>query len=129
MERASPLAFESIVGQERARNIAEAWLRSNRIPHAILLCGPAGTGKRQFALELAKSLLCQKSVLACNACQSCRKVSNNVHSDLHFRLPMSVKKGRRSINPEALRAAVQEYMDGNALGGQVNISKEEQSYS
>ena len=42
---------------------------------------------------------------------------------------MSVKKGRRSINPEILRTAVQEYMDGNALGGQVNISKEEQLLS
>ena len=94
------------------------------------MCGTAGTGKRRFALELAKALLCQqKSVLACNACHSCRKVSNKVHPDLHFRLPILVKKGRHSINPEALRAAVQKYMDGNALGGQVNISKEEQLLS
>ena len=126
MERASPLTFESVIGQERARNIAEAWLRSNRIPHAILLCGPAGTGKRRFALELARALLCQQeSVLTCNACPSCRKVSSNVHPDLQFMLPMSVKKGRRSIDPEILRTAVQEYMDGNVLGSQVNISIEQ----
>ena len=41
--RASPLAFESIVGQERARNIAEAWLRSNRIPCDIVVW-PSGDG-------------------------------------------------------------------------------------
>ena len=40
-------------------------------------------------------------------------------------LPMSVKKGRRSIDPEILRTAVQEYMDGNVLGSQVNISIEQ----
>jgi DNA polymerase-3 subunit delta' len=126
LERAIPLAFESIVGQERARKIAEAWLRSNRIPHAILLCGPEGTGKRRFALELAKALLCQQgSELACNLCPSCRKISSNVHPDLHFMLPIAAKKGRRSIDPEAVRAAVQEYMNGNALGGQVNTSIEQ----
>ena len=38
---------------------------------------------------------------------------------------MAAKKGRRSIDPEAVRAAVQEYMNGNALGGQVNTSIEQ----
>ena len=45
-----------------------------KMPHALLLRGRAGTGKHDFALDLAKTILCpQASVLqqACGSCPSC----------------------------------------------------------
>ena len=50
------MSFERIIGQERAKALAEAWLTARRLPHAVLVCGPEGTGKRRFALELAKAI-------------------------------------------------------------------------
>lgn len=120
------MAFESVVGQERARAIAEAWLRSGRIPHAILLCGPEGAGKRQFALALAGSLLCaEQGDVACGSCPSCRKAASGSHPDLHFLLPLRAKRGRKSLDPQEVRAAAQDYLSGGELGGQANIAIEQ----
>ena len=40
-----------------------------RLPHAILLKGPQGIGKLDFAMNLARSLLCKKSLGSELACQ------------------------------------------------------------
>jgi len=112
-----------MVGQERAKLIAGAWLRSGRVPHAILLCGPEGSGKRLFALELAKALLCRDRE-ACNSCPSCRKVDAFSHPDLHILLPMPARRGRKESSAEDVRNAVAEFMRGGIIGGQTNIAIE-----
>lgn len=59
----------------------------DRLPHAILLSGPAGCGKRDFAQGLAKRLLCESAsgaMEACGACLSCNWFSSGNHPD--FRL-------------------------------------------
>ena len=57
---------------------AEAWTRlteraeNGGLPHALLLVGPDGIGKRAFAEHLAAYLLCQKRDAApCGTCRSC----------------------------------------------------------
>lgn len=58
-----------------------------RLPHALLLAGPAGGGKQDFALSLAAKLLCEKtagSASACGVCPSCNWFSGGNHPD--FRL-------------------------------------------
>lgn len=57
-----------------------------RLPHAMLLQGPIGTGKRQFAADLAKWLLCEHPgpAGACGHCRSCGWFEQGAHPD--FRL-------------------------------------------
>lgn len=69
----------------------ELWTRLanqfDRLPHAILLSGSAGSGKRDFAQSLAKRLLCESAsgeAEACGACLSCNWFSAGNHPD--FRL-------------------------------------------
>ena len=58
--------------------------RSN-LPHALLLRGRAGTGKHDFALNLAQILLCsQAGEQPCGACPSCIWFAEGNHPD--FRL-------------------------------------------
>ena len=52
------MSLSDLAGQDRVRSTAATWLESGRVPHAILICGAEGVGKRRFALELAKALLC-----------------------------------------------------------------------
>ncbi|MES2547208.1 MAG: DNA polymerase III subunit delta' [Pseudomonadota bacterium] len=56
------------------------------LPHALLLRGCAGIGKQDFALELARSLLCKAPVAthACGSCASCLWFKEMHHPD--FRL-------------------------------------------
>jgi DNA polymerase-3 subunit delta' len=70
---------------------SEAWhnltqrRRGGTLPHALLLGGPAGLGKREFADVFARAMLCQ-SVLpdghACGACRACKLCAVGTHPDL-----------------------------------------------
>ena len=57
-----------------------------RLAHAYLFAGPEGVGKRLFAGELAKALLCAHStddyLEACDRCPDCLQVEAGTHPDL-----------------------------------------------
>ncbi len=58
---------------------------SDRLPHALLLAGARGLGKRRLAGLLARSLLCQTpnpQGLACGTCVDCRLNGAGTHPDL-----------------------------------------------
>ena len=69
---------------------AKAWQQlqerrdAGRLPHALLLSGPAGTGKQQFAQAFAESLLCQTPTddsSACGHCKACGLIAAGSHPD------------------------------------------------
>jgi DNA polymerase-3 subunit delta' len=54
------------------------------LPHAILMCGPAGLNKREFAEAFAKALLCENARdghLACGRCRACLLIAAGSHPD------------------------------------------------
>ncbi len=58
--------------------------RRTRLPHALLLYGPAGLGKLDFANLFARTLLCatpREDGLACGACEACVWMDAGVHPD------------------------------------------------
>jgi DNA polymerase III subunit delta' len=61
-----------------------------RMPHALLVQGPAGIGKAVFARALAASVLCeapQADRLACGRCKSCLWFSQGNHPDFREVIP------------------------------------------
>ena len=69
----------------------QRWLELHRrLPHAILLKGPPGIGKLDFAVHIARSLLCNKSQgngFACQECSSCHWFDRGTHPDFNLLLP------------------------------------------
>ncbi|MCB4811754.1 DNA polymerase III subunit delta' [Methylovorus menthalis] len=60
------------------------------LPHAMLLRGPAGIGKLQFAQALSKALLCQQPQAdghACGVCASCGWFAQGSHPDFRLLAP------------------------------------------
>ena len=59
--------------------------KQNHLPHALLLAGPEYCGKLDFAIHLAKSLLCDnsdvESLVACGSCKSCHLFEAGSHPD------------------------------------------------
>ena len=54
-----------------------------RFPQAVLLSGPDGSGKTDFAQTIAAALLCTgASPRPCGACASCNKIAHGTHPDL-----------------------------------------------
>ena len=79
------MAWSRIVGHDvwiaGFREVA----RRGRLAHAYLFVGPAGIGKRTFAIELAKAYLCEnpppEPLTACDRCPSCLLVDAGNHPD------------------------------------------------
>lgn len=64
--------------------------RRERLPHALLLCGAPGSGKRLFADHLARGLLCSSpdpEGFACGVCAECRWVESGNHPDYFTLVP------------------------------------------
>ncbi len=81
------MAWQHIRGHDALVEGFRRAVRRGRLAHAYLFTGPAGVGKRLFAVELAKSLLCEKSVegslQACDHCPSCIQVEAGTHPDFY----------------------------------------------
>ena len=77
--------WSSIQGHERWVEMFRQVVRRRRLAHAYLFVGPAGVGKRLFAVELAKALLCEgnrsEQLEACGKCDACQFVDARTHPD------------------------------------------------
>jgi DNA polymerase-3 subunit delta' len=79
------VSWKRVRGHEaQVRAFAQA-VRRNRLAHAYLFTGPPGVGKRLFAQELAKALLCETAapdrLEACDRCPSCLQVEAGTQPD------------------------------------------------
>ena len=63
-------------------------------PHAVLVHGQSGIGKFEFAIELAKALLCESSSSSkpCNACEACHWFDSGNHPDFIALVPETHQK-------------------------------------
>ena len=68
--------FDQVIGQQDVKQRLLTMAGEQRIPHAMLFCGPTGSGKLPLALALACRLLNESPMLAKWA-----------HPDLHFTFP------------------------------------------
>ena len=69
---------------EDAWRALDARVREKRVPHALLIAGSAGLGKRAFADALAARLLCTSPTpegFACGACRGCTLRAAGSHPD------------------------------------------------
>src|SRR5436190_2442876 len=66
--------FSNLIGNQRVKDSLLQLLRSERVPNSLLFAGPEGVGKKQFAIELARSFVCQTGKLACGTCTACNRV-------------------------------------------------------
>jgi len=84
------MKFSEVIGQEEVRERLLQMTHEGRLPHAIMLCGPQGVGKKALAISFACYLLSSKSPQNTrdldeqNEPPMLRKLE---HPDLHFTYP------------------------------------------
>jgi DNA polymerase-3 subunit delta' len=79
------MAWDRIRGQGEALGTFRAAVAKGRLGQAYLFAGPDGVGKRLFATELAKALLCERPpapLTACDRCPACAQVAAGTHPDV-----------------------------------------------
>ncbi|MDA7977760.1 MAG: DNA polymerase III subunit [Pirellulales bacterium] len=103
------ISGHNVVAERFARIAAHG-----RLPCAFLFVGPPGTGKRSFAIEVARVLLCSgrdatsisngtlAGFTACGHCPDCLQVTEGVHPDL---MCISRPEGKSTIPVELLIGA------------------------
>ena len=70
-----PCSFDAVVGQEALTTTLKNAVKSGKLAHAYLFCGPRGVGKTTCARIFAKAINCQNPTAegeACNECESCK---------------------------------------------------------
>ena len=69
-----PMTFDSVVGQSALTTTLKNAVKSGKLAHAYLFCGPRGVGKTTCARIFAKAINCMSPTEdgeACNHCESC----------------------------------------------------------
>ena len=99
--------FPKIIGNEElCARLARSLLSENPdLPHAYIIEGAYGTGKRMLAIELAKALVCENRTnpdapaLPCNSCRNCRNISRGACPDV---IEIGTD-GKASVGVDAIR--------------------------
>ncbi len=70
-----PTSFDTVVGQTALITTLKNAVKSGKLAHAYLFCGPRGVGKTTCARIFAKAINCLHPTAdgeACNKCESCK---------------------------------------------------------
>lgn len=93
-----------------------------RLPHALLLRGPEGVGKRYFARRLLTAALCESAAFAeapCASCRACRLVEAGTHPDMHTIEPL---EGKAQIGIDQIRELIARVALTPQYGGRKAVS-------
>ena len=97
--------FPGVAGNALLKERLAPKLLAGRLPHALILEGKAGSGRRTFAREIAMAAACEKRAdpalpLPCGECEACRKIGNDLSPDI---LRIARAPGKATLGVEAVR--------------------------
>ncbi len=80
------MSWKRVRGHEAQVEAFGRAVQRGRLAHAYLFVGPSGVGKRLFAVELAKAILCESRptdgrLEGCDQCYACAQVDAGTHPD------------------------------------------------
>ncbi len=81
-----PMTFDSVVGQRTLTTTLLNAIRTGKLAHAYLFCGPRGVGKTTCARIFAKTINCEhldEHGTPCGECESCRAFDEGRSLNIH----------------------------------------------
>lgn len=97
--------FSELYGNKAIKTRLGCAIDNNTLPHAFLVTGAAGSGKRTLARELAAALNCEgrtdpASPLPCHRCNNCRRIKEGNFADV---MRLSRTESRATISVDDVR--------------------------
>ncbi len=94
--------FPGFLGNDEVKTALSAAFASFRFPHAVVLQGEAGCGKRTLAGLIAKALVCRDRKHApCGTCPSCVRAAAGSHPDIRV---VEGSGATRSLSVDTVKA-------------------------
>lgn len=90
--------FEDIVGNKKIKEYLETSVKQKKVSHSYLLIGTEGIGKKLFAKDFAKEILCLEDGKCLNKCKSCIEFQTQNHPDFEI-----IEPDGNSIKIEQIR--------------------------
>lgn len=114
------MKFSDVIGHAEIKDKLSALIGERKLPHALMLLSPEGSGGLPMALAIAQNLVCEKRsgkkqeedlfaapalfgdapapseklelTDACGQCAACQKAEKFIHPDIHFTFPVVLRK-------------------------------------
>lgn len=130
------MKFSKIVAEKQSKEALTQFVRSKKIPHAVLISGHVGYGALPLALAYAAYIQCEEPIEdeACGVCKACKKTFQFIHPDVHFSFPFMGANNTSDDFIKSFRVFLQENPFGDltdwltlvgADNKQVNINTKE----
>ncbi len=111
-------SFPLICNDAAAATVSDA-LRSNRLPHAIIIEGGDGLGKHTLADYIAKGAVCGEADKPCGFCRGCHLAEVGSHPDITKAKP---EQNKKNITVDVVRAIRSEaYLKPNMANRRVFV--------
>src|SRR6202167_437320 len=111
------MPFSDFYGNSETVRQLRDMLAHGRFPQAVILAGPAGSGKYTLALMLAKAMNCLSPTATnglpdfCGSCSNCVRIAQAEDFDARFSEAVEAREGLREIDKRDTRLFVQTHPD------------------
>jgi DNA polymerase-3 subunit delta' len=117
-----PASFREFLGNAPAVESLRASISAGRLPHSLILSGPAGAGKYTLALMLAMAVECQRQPrefssngqpLAdfCGVCSNCTRIASSANLEEQVAAAVLAREDLRETDKKETRVLIQPHPD------------------
>ena len=113
--------FDGFVGNTAAVNQLRRAVASGRLPHSMLLSGPAGSGKYTLTLMITMALLCERQprearpdgdlASFCGECRSCTRIAESLDLATLVEAAVIAREELRETDKKDTRVLIQTHPD------------------
>lgn len=94
-------SFRAWPGNRAIKETVAGFTAKRAFPHALILSGPAGSGKHLAAVFIAQAIACEsEGERPCERCEICRKIREGISPDV---ITVGLPEDRRTIGVDAVR--------------------------
>jgi DNA polymerase III subunit delta' len=117
-----PATFNDFLGNSTAIEHLRTAIAAGRLPHSLILAGPAGAGKYTLALMLSMAVECERQprdlwsngqslASFCGVCRNCTRIATAANLDEEVDKAVAAREDLREVDKKDTRVLVQPHPD------------------